>query len=101
MSEFDRLISGGEAALQALVGAGAQEGIALEFKADGPNALSWIKDKRLSDQVKKTLAKAVSAFANSAGGLLILGLDARRNSDGIDEACSCVPFPEARLLNIP
>lgn len=55
---------------------GKEEDLHLEFKTIKPGFNS--KDD------KKNFAKLLSAFANSDGGIVIWGITARKNSDGID-----------------
>ena len=56
---------------------GQEENIYLDFKTINRADLSHSDDK-------KNLAKAMSGFANSSGGLVIWGIDARKNADGVD-----------------
>ncbi len=58
---------------------GKQENLFLDFKT--------VSKATFSRDDRKTLAKALSGFANSSGGLVIWGIDARKNDDGIDCAC--------------
>ena len=44
---------------------------------------------------RKNLATAISGFANADGGIVIWGVEARQNSDGID--CACEPKPISPL----
>jgi hypothetical protein len=60
-----------------------EEHLHLDFKSIGDPSLS--KDDR------RNLAKALSGFANSDGGLIIWGVDARKNSAGVDCACALKP----------
>jgi Putative DNA-binding domain len=53
---------------------------------DEPSGATKARDKRQQLQdAKENWSKALSAFANTAGGLLIWGVKCSRNSDGIDE----------------
>lgn len=56
-----------------------EENLTLDFKLIRPD-LNQSADK-------KNLAKALSGFANSSGGLIVWGVDARKNDQGIDCAC--------------
>lgn len=47
---------------------------------------------------KKNFAKALSGFANSSGGVIVWGIDARKNSDGIDCAEELKPIENARIF---
>ena len=54
-----------------------EENLYLDFKTINRPDISHRDDK-------KNLAIALSGFANSSGGLIIWGVDARKNSDGVD-----------------
>lgn len=95
--DFDLLVAQGEDALTEMVATQAPETLQLEFKASNDRE-PWIRDKRLTEVAKKVLGKALSGFANSAGGVLVLGLDARRGEDGVDAAADLRPFQQLRLF---
>jgi len=61
-----------------------QEDLHLDFKCVGSNSLS-------SDD-RKHLAIALSGFANSAGGIVVWGVDARKDPDDVDAACELFPI---------
>lgn len=86
---FDELLADGEAAFKRLVAEQQQEFVELEFKtkADATHGAYERHDKQ-------NLAKELSAFSNSMGGLLVWGIDARNNADGIDCAVSLFPIAE-------
>lgn len=86
---FDELVSGGEAAVASLIG--KQETLQLEFKANEPRDPIF-DDGSLTKPGKKILAKEISAFANSAGGLLVFGVDCRV-VDKVDQAEKLTPIP--------
>jgi hypothetical protein len=68
-----------------------QEDLTLEFKLAPKNLLA--ADER------KALAKTISAFANSAGGLLVWGVDARRDPvTEIDAASAALPLTDPELM---
>lgn len=56
---------------------GQEENIYLDFKTVNRADLTHNDDK-------KNLAKALSGFSNSSGGLVVWGIVARRNADGVD-----------------
>jgi len=64
----------------------------------------YIEFKEISDagftlkEDKKNFAKALSGFANSSGGLLIWGIKARKNDEGIDCACAESPVKSLSLF---
>jgi len=57
-----------------------EEHLTLDFKIINRANLSHADDK-------KNLAKALSGFANSSGGVIIWGIEGRKNAEGIDCAC--------------
>lgn len=69
LSEIDRYIAESQ-----------EENLNLDFKVINRPDLTHADDK-------KNLSKALSGFANSSGGLILWGIDARKNADGIDCAC--------------
>src|SRR5690348_5581309 len=84
---FDRL---NLALLNGWVGDGRQEDLHLEFKR-----LTSI-GRKLSDDDKRNFAKALSGFANSDGGILVWGVNSRKNADGVDVACGLLPIADAK-----
>lgn len=80
---FEQLIAGGAPAVRALKG--KHEGLELDFKQR--TAVNRAGDK--AD--KKVLGKALSAFANSMGGLIVWGIDCKRDADGVDQVVGFVP----------
>ncbi|SCB41595.1 AlbA family DNA-binding domain-containing protein [Rhizobium multihospitium] len=85
---WDELLSGGEAAIERLLG--RQEDLTLEFKANDLREPIFL-DGSLSPAGKKILAKEASAFSNSAGGVIVFGVDCR-STDGIDQAELLTPI---------
>lgn len=85
---FDELVEGGEAAVERLLG--KQETLDLEFKSLDPREPIF-KAGTLEKSGRKHLAKEASAFANSAGGLIVFGIDCRA-IDGIDQAEKLTPI---------
>jgi hypothetical protein len=61
-----------------------EENLHLEFKT--------IEHAELSKNDKKIFAKALSGFANSSGGVVIWGVEARKNNEGIDCATTKQPI---------
>lgn len=59
---------------------GQEEHLTLEFKTVNNSELNHSDDK-------KSIAEALSGFANSSGGIIVWGVDARKNKKGIDCAC--------------
>ncbi|AGB71063.1 MULTISPECIES: AlbA family DNA-binding domain-containing protein [Rhizobium] len=85
---WDELVSGGEAAIERLLG--RQEDLTLEFKAHDLREPIFL-DGSLSPAGKKIFAKEASAFSNSAGGVIVFGVDCR-STHGIDQAERLTPI---------
>lgn len=78
--------------LQRYVDEGREEGLHLEFKTVKGASFNSQDDKR-------NFARALSGFANSAGGIIVWGIDARRDTEGVDRASAMIPIdPAAQLL---
>jgi hypothetical protein len=87
---YDQLLAGGEAAIAQLVSERRQESVALEFKTKtNPASGEPNRDDR------QNLAIALSAFSNSIGGLILWGVTARKDTDGVD--CATEPQPIASI----
>lgn len=93
MLQLKELIDGGEAELQRLVDSRQQEDLTLDFKADNSRE-PLFKGNGTTKQGRFVFAKAISAFANSAGGLIVVGIDCRPNQDGVDCAKCLTPIPD-------
>jgi hypothetical protein len=84
------------------------------FRAlDVAQILSFVSDQRLEDltldfklapqafgrpEERKVLAKAISGFANSSGGVIVWGIDGRKGDDSIDGAQEAVPLENGPLF---
>jgi hypothetical protein len=77
MNLVDKFQSMTLASIERFVAAGQKEDLHLEFKTVKNANLTHADDKR-------NLARALSGFANSSGGILIWGIEARKNTDGVD-----------------
>lgn len=88
MTTYDELIEGGEAAIESLIG--RQETLQLEFKANAHQDPIFVEGS-LTKSGKKILAKEASAFANSAGGVIVFGVDCRL-VDKVDQAQKLTPI---------
>lgn len=99
MPSLKDLVDGGEPALRELIG--SDESIVLECK-EAQDAERGV----VLDGDKKNLGKELSALSNSMGGLLIWGLEARRdNTTGVDQIKDVRPINnvqafKARLLQL-
>jgi hypothetical protein len=70
---------------------GQEEHLRLDFKTVSNASLNKIDDKR-------NLAKCISGFANSSGGLIVWGVDARKNEQQIDCASTCKEIDPVKLF---
>ncbi|WP_187273042.1 ATP-binding protein [Methylobacterium sp. WL69] len=87
---FEQLLDDGEAGIERLIVERAQENVQLDFKTK-KNALRGT----FEDEDRKVFGKALSALANSAGGLLVYGITAKKGADDIDCAqAPAVPIAE-------
>ena len=84
---YDRLIVEGEEGIDRLVAERTKETVTLDFK-EARGASTGI----LANEDRRTFAKALSAFANSAGGLLVFGVEARKGDDNVDCAQALKPI---------
>jgi len=77
--------------VQAYVNAQQEENVQLEFKTANSNDFSNRDDR-------KNLAKALSGFGNSSGGLLVWGVNAGKNANDIDCAIATIEIPQIQLF---
>lgn len=91
MELFEAFESLTAAQIQAYISSKQEETLQLEFKTVTSPDMSSRDDKR-------NFAVALSGFANSAGGLIIWGVNAKKNSDGIDCAISSSEIPSVALF---
>jgi hypothetical protein len=89
MSLTDQYAALDRTALQGFIGQQCEH-LQLDFKT--VNSASFNRDDR------RSLACALSGFANSSGGLIVWGVDARPNSDDVDCATALSPIANLPLL---
>ena len=88
LTDFEALDLSG---VRGYVTRGQEENIHLDFKT--------VRDAGLaSSDDRKNLACALSGFANSSGGLIVWGVDARKNIDGVDCAAELRPIENLPLF---
>jgi schlafen family protein len=73
-----------------LVSVSRREDLTLDFKLAPRNFDN--RDER------RVLAEAISGFANAAGGLIVWGIDARVDTDGVDCARNAIPLGQPELF---
>ena len=77
---FEKIKKEGVSAIEELILTRKSEELFLDFKQSSDNGSRRV----LSDEDRKNLAKAVSGFGNSAGGVIIWGLQCSPGKDGAD-----------------
>jgi hypothetical protein len=87
---FLRIVTGGEAAIDAFIEDRVSEELFLDFK----NASTQPGARKMADDDQKNLAKAISGFGNGEGGVIVWGVDARPGRDGADVAQIKRPLPD-------
>ncbi len=85
-SLFSLLIEGRIPLFDSIVKEGWAETLSLDFKTAGDDKGAMTKDDR------KNLAEALSGFANSEGGIIVWGIDCRKDEDGVDVASELKPI---------
>jgi hypothetical protein len=85
---FDNLTA---AEIAEFIRLGQEEHLHLDFKTVSNANLRGSDDKR-------NLAKCLSGFANSSGGIILWGVDARKNAQGIDCALGAAEITPVRLF---
>lgn len=68
---------------------GKQEDIYIDFKE---REHGWTSLGKIADNEKRLFSKAASGFAHQQGGVLIWGIEARKDHNGIDQARTLKPF---------
>lgn len=81
---YERIIAQGRQAIQDFIIQRKAEELFLDFKRSSNNG----NDAKLSDIDRKNLAKAISGFGNSEGGVIVWGVDCSKAEDGADVAKS-------------
>jgi hypothetical protein len=93
---YNQLVADGEPAIQQLRAERRQENVALEFKTkSNPGTGEPSRDDR------RNLGIALSAFSNSMGGLIVWGITAKEDADGVDCATELQPIAETVTARFP
>jgi hypothetical protein len=72
---YDRLVAGGEAEVLSFIAQPVTEELFLDYKRSADNG----QGRTLHDIDKNNLAKAISGFGNSEGGVIVWGVDCRQD----------------------
>lgn len=92
---FERLRDGGCSALEQLIADREPESLFLDFKRSPQDGVS----KTLAPEDNKNLSKAISGFANSSGGIVVWGVDCRRDPSTGNEIAEKHPLIDAGGFN--
>jgi hypothetical protein len=77
---FERLKQGGELAIDDLIAERQSEEMFLDFKRSADKG----GGRRLNDQDRRNIARAISGFGNSEGGVIVWGIDCRERAGSGD-----------------
>ena len=89
---FNQIIKKGESAIDGFIDDRESESLFLDFKRATNNGAG----KKLDPHDRKNLAKAISGFGNSEGGLIVWGVDCREGDDYADVARAKFPIEDAK-----
>ena len=87
---FDRLVQGGEAEVLSFINQPVTEELFLDYKRSADNGVGTT----LHNRDRSNLAKAISGFGNSEGGVILWGVDCRN-----DPAIGDVPTGPVHIQN--
>jgi len=85
---FEKIVANGEAAIYEFIANRAAEELFLDFKRSSDDG----KGKKLSDNDRNNLAKSLSGFSNSEGGVIVWGVDCSKDPTGADVAKAKIPI---------
>jgi hypothetical protein len=91
---FNRICDGGIAEVLRMISAPVVEELFLDYKQSS----TILPSRKLSDEDRKNLAKAIAGFANSEGGVIVWGVDCRHTADG-DVPTGAGPIKERGLVH--
>ena len=89
---FERLKNQGMSGIEEFILTRKAEELFLDFKRSADNG----SGQRLNDNDRNNLAKAISGFGNSEGGVIVWGIDCSRGFDGSDVATAEHPITNVR-----
>ena len=87
---YERIVREGEAAIEDMIARRQSEELFLDFKRSSDGGTG----RRLSPTDRDNLARAISGFGNSEGGLIVWGVDCSPDGSGIDLARARVPITD-------
>jgi Schlafen, AlbA_2 len=89
---FEKLKNQGKGCIDEFILARKSEELFLDFKRSADNG----KGQRLNDNDRNNLAKAISGFSNSEGGLIVWGVECSRDNSGSDVASTKHPITNVK-----
>jgi hypothetical protein len=89
---FNRIVEKGEVAIEDFILSRTSEELFLDFKRSSDNATGRV----LSQIDRNNLAKAISGFGNSEGGVIIWGVDCSNDATNADVAKTKIPLTDAK-----
>ena len=89
---FEKLKNQGKCCIEEFILARKSEELFLDFKRSADNG----NKQRLHDHDRNNLAKAISGFGNSEGGVIVWGVDCSRDFDGSDVAKAEHPVTDVK-----
>jgi len=85
---FDEIIADGESAIDQFIADREAESLFLDFKRSSTDGVG----KKLDQSDRSHLARAISGFGNSEGGVIVWGIDCRTGEDYADVARAKYPL---------
>lgn len=85
---YNNIIKNGVGTIEGYIQTRRAEELFLDFKRSADNG----KREKLHDNDRKNLAKAISGFGNSEGGVIVWGIDCSKDHDGADVAKAKFPI---------
>jgi hypothetical protein len=89
---YERILEEGQKAIENFIIDRKSEELFLDFKRSRDNG----NGNRLNDTDRNNLAKAISGFGNSEGGVVIWGVDCSKDEEGADVAKFKVPIENVK-----
>jgi hypothetical protein len=89
---YSRILNNGETEINSFIETSKAEELFLDFKRSANNGVG----KKLHDLDREHLAKAISGFGNSEGGVIVWGVDCSKNDTGADVAHSKYPISDIK-----
>ena len=89
---FEKLKNQGKSGIEEFILTRKAEELFLDFKRSADSGIG----QRLNDNDRNNLAKAISGFGNSEGGVIVWGIDCSRGFDGSDVATAEHPITNVR-----